>query len=158
MEYVINGRNPENLFRFFEQLSAIPRGSGNEKAAADFVCSFAKARGLEHMRDKYDNVFVKKPPSKGYEDRPAILLQGHLDMVCVKNKETVHDFEKDPIELKVTDGWLGANGTTLGADDGAAVAVMLAVLDDKTLKHPPVECLFTVQEETGLVGAMKPDI
>lgn len=157
MKYVINGRKPENLFHFFEQLSAIPRGSGNEKAVADFICSFAAERGLEYIRDRYDNVFVKKPSSKGYEERPAILLQGHLDMVCVKNKETVHDFEKDPIELKITDGWLGANGTTLGADDGAAVAVMLAVLDDKTLKHPPLECLFTVQEETGLVGAMNFD-
>lgn len=157
MDYVINGRRPENLFHFFEQLSAIPRGSGNEKEAADFICSFAEERGLEYTRDRYDNVFVKKPSSDGYENHPALLLQGHLDMVCVKKKETAHDFERDPIELEIKDGWLSANGTTLGADDGAAVAVMLAVLDDSTLKHPPLECLFTVQEETGLVGALNFD-
>ncbi len=157
MNYVISGREPENLFHFFEQISAIPRESGNENEIADFVCDFAKKRGLEYIRDNYNNVLVRKRAAAGYENHPAVLLQGHLDMVCVAERESKHDFEKDPLRLVSEDGWLHADGTTLGADDGVAVAAMLAVLDDETLLHPEIECLFTTEEETGMTGAMNFD-
>lgn len=158
MNYIVNGRRPENLFHFFEQISAIPRESGNEYKIADFVCEFAEKRGLEYKRDAYNNILIRKGASAGYENHPAVLLQGHLDMVCVAGKESKHNFEKDPLHLISENGWLRADGTTLGADDGSAVAVMLAVLDDETLIHPEVECLFTTEEETGMTGAMNFDV
>ena len=150
---VITGYKPEKLFYYFEELSKIPRGSGNEEAASKWICNFAKNLGLESIRDSYNNVFVRMPASPGYEDRPAVLLQGHMDMVCEKNADSGHDFTKDPLKLKVNDGWLSAEGTTLGGDDGIAVAIMMTVLEDKTLSHPELECLFTTSEETGLTGA-----
>lgn len=151
--YLLQNYEPATLFRFFEEISAIPRGSGNEKGIADYLCRFAEARGLRYYRDALHNVILYKAPSPGYENEPAVALQGHTDMVCEKNAGTVHDFEKDPLSLVVEDGWLRADGTTLGGDDGAAVAIMLAILADDTLPHPALECIFTVQEETGLGGA-----
>ena len=153
MEYLISGRKPEALFRFFEEISAIPRGSGNEKAIADYIEHFAVSRQLFCVRDKENNVFVRKNGSEGRENEPALLLQGHTDMVCEKNMDISHDFEKDPIRLILENGWLRADGTTLGADDGVAVATMLAVLDGAMKSHPPIECLFTTGEEVGLDGA-----
>lgn len=152
MEYIINGYEPKKLFEFFEDICAIPHGSGNEAAIADYLVIFARARGLECYRDAVNNVFIKAPATKGLEDRPAILLQGHTDMVCEKNNDTEHDFTRDGLKLFVENGWLGAKGTTLGGDDGIAVAMMLAILDGQT-PHPAVECLFTVEEEVGLLGA-----
>lgn len=157
MEYKIKGYKPEALFRFFEDISAIPRSSGNEKAISDFLVDFAKARNLEVYQDKANNVVIKKPASKGAENKPAVMLQGHLDMVCEKRAGVAHDFEKDGIDLIVEDGVLRANGTTLGGDNGAAVALMMTILDDNTLIHPPVECVFTTQEEVGLDGAVALD-
>jgi len=157
MEYILSNYSPISAFRYFEEICAIPHGSGNEKQIADYLCDFAKKHDLEFYRDNIHNVLIKKNASKGYEDRPAVLLQGHTDMVCEKNADTIHDFEKDGLKLYVKDGWLYADGTTLGADDGAAVAMMMAILSDDTLKHPPLECLFTVQEETGLCGAYEFD-
>ncbi len=157
MNYIINGRRPENLFHFFEQISAIPRKSGNENEIADFICDFAEKRGLEYIRDSHNNVLVRKGAAAGYENHPAVLLQGHLDIVCVAEKGSVHDFLKAPLQLISDDEWLYADGTTLGADDGAGVAAMLAVLDDETLVHPEIECLFTTEEETGMTGAMNFD-
>ncbi len=151
--YIINGYEPKKMFEYFEDISRIPRGSGNEEAIASFIMDFAKERGLYCFKDEVNNVFVRKQASKGYENAPAVMLQGHTDMVCEKNADTVHDFEKDPIKLFVKDGWLHAQGTTLGGDDGAAVAAMLAFLDDDSLSHPTLECLFTSGEETSLVGA-----
>ena len=153
MTYKITGYQPERLFHFFEDISAIPRGSSNEKAVSDYLVAFAKARGLWYHQDALHNVIIKKPASAGAEDKPAVMLQGHLDMVCEKLAGVDHDFEKDGIDLIVKDGVLTANGTTLGGDNGAAVALMLAVLDDDTLAHPALECVFTTQEETGLTGA-----
>ena len=153
MNYVINGYEPKGLFNYFEEISQIPRGSGNEKGIADFIENFAKERGLFCIRDEHNNVFVRKNASKGYENEPGIMLQGHTDMVCEKNASTVHDFENDGLKLYVDDGWLKAKGTTLGGDDGVAVAAMLYALDDETLLHPELECLFTTGEETGLYGA-----
>lgn len=152
MEYIIKGYQPEKLFWYFEQICAIPHGSGNEAAIAQFLVDFAAERGLECHRDAVNNVFIKAPATPGLEDRPAILLQGHTDMVCEKNSDTVHDFTRDGLKLFVENGWLGAKGTTLGGDDGIAVAMMMAILDGRT-PHPAVECLFTVEEEVGLLGA-----
>lgn len=153
MTYKITGYQPERLFHFFEDISAIPRGSSNEKAVSDYLVAFAKERGLWYHQDALHNVIIKKPASAGAEDKPAVMLQGHLDMVCEKLAGVDHDFEKDGIDLIVKDGVLTANGTTLGGDNGAAVALMLAVLDDDALAHPALECVFTTQEETGLTGA-----
>lgn len=151
--YLINDFEPKRMFNYFEEISRIPRGSGNEKAIADYICDFASKKGLFCIRDAVDNVFVRKEASAGYENVPAVMLQGHTDMVCEKNADTVHDFEKDPLKLEVKNGWLYAKGTTLGGDDGAAVAAMLAFLEDDTLPHPTLECLFTSGEETSLIGA-----
>lgn len=153
MKYILNGYKPETMFHCFEDICAIPHGSGNEKAVASYVCDFAEKHGLEFFHDSADNVLVKKPASKGMEDRPTVMLQGHMDMVCEKNGDTVHDFLTDPLKLYVEDGWLRARGTTLGGDDGAAIAMMLAILDDDSLRHPALECLFTTGEETSMVGA-----
>lgn len=153
MEYVTQGIEPKKVLEYFEQLCAIPRGSKNEKAAAKFVENFAKERGLEFVRDEWNNVFVSKCASAGYENVPAVALQGHLDMVCEKNADTEHDFLNDPIELQIKDGFLRANGTTLGGDDGVAVAMMLALLDDDSVSHPKIECIFTADEEAGMSGA-----
>ena len=157
MEYKITGYKPEKLFHFFEEISAIPRGSGNEKGISDYLVKFAENRGLWVHQDEAYNVIIKKGGSEGAEDKPAVMLQGHLDMVCEKIAGVEHDFEKDGIDLVVKDGVLTANGTTLGADNGVAVALMLMVLDDEDIKHPPVECVFTTEEEVGLNGAKSLD-
>lgn len=148
---------PNAPFRFFEEICAIPHGSGNEEKIAEYLCGFAKAHGLEYYKDEYNNVLIKKPATDGYENTEAIMLQAHTDMVCEKNSDTVHDFERDGLKLYEKDGWLYAEGTTLGADDGAGVALMMAVLANKDAKHPKLECLFTVQEETGMDGAINFD-
>ena len=153
MEYKITGCKPEKLFHFFEEISAIPRGSGNEKAISDYLVAYAKERGLWYYQDELFNVIIKKPGSKGTEGQKPVMLQGHIDMVCEKLEGVEHDFTKDGLNLLVEDGALTADGTTLGADNGIAVALMLMVMDDETLAHPPLECVFTSQEETGLFGA-----
>ena len=154
MEYIITNKTPLKLFNYFEEISAIPRGSGNEKGIADYIENFAKARGLFCMRDEANNVFARIEATSGRESESAILLQGHTDIVCEKNSDTVHDFEKDPLKLYIDEkGWLRARGTTLGADNGVAVALMLLILDGGLESHPAVECLFTTSEEVGLDGA-----
>ncbi len=153
MQNVITGFEPAKVFDYFEQISAIPRSSGEEECISGFLVDFAKVHGLEYYQDDIWNVIIRKPASRGYEGLPAVALQGHMDMVCEKNSGTVHDFTRDPIKLVVKDGRLYADGTTLGADNGIAVAMMLAVLADDTIQHPPLECVFTVMEETGLTGA-----
>lgn len=153
MDYKITGFEPAALFRFFEEISAIPRGSSNEKAISDYLAKFAQARGLWYYQDALHNIVIKKPASAGAENQPAVMLQGHLDMVCEKLASVTHDFMTDGLDLIVEDGVLRANGTTLGGDNGVAVALMMAVLDDNKLVHPPLECVFTTQEETGLAGA-----
>lgn len=150
---VLASCNPHAVFRFFEDICAIPRGSANEAAIADYIEGFARERGLYCYRDGVHNVFIKCPATEGHESAPAVLLQGHTDMVCEKDDGVAHDFETDGLDLFVEDGWIGARGTTLGGDDGVAVAMMLAILDEPPMPHPAIECLFTVSEETGLVGA-----
>lgn len=153
MNYIIKGYEPAAMFRYFEDISAIPRSSGNESGIADYIVEFAKQHGLYFYRDTHHNVLIRRPASKGYEERPAVLLQGHTDMVCEKNNATVHDFTGDGLKLYIKGEYLHARGTTLGADDGVAVALMLAILDDEKLFSPVLECLFTSEEETGLTGA-----
>ena len=153
MNYKITGYKPEKLFHFFEDISAIPRGSANEKAISDYLVAFAEKRNLWYHRDALFNVIIKKPASAGAKEKPAVMLQGHTDMVCEKLAGVAHDFTTDPLDLIIKDGVLSANGTTLGGDNGAAVACMLAILDDDTLTHPALECVFTTQEEIGLNGA-----
>lgn len=153
MDYKITGYKPEKLFHFFEDISAIPRGSANEKAISDYLVAFAEERNLWYHRDALFNVIIKKPASAGAKEKPAVMLQGHTDMVCEKLAGVAHDFTTDPLDLIIKDGVLSANGTTLGGDNGAAVACMLAILDDDTLAHPALECVFTTQEEIGLNGA-----
>ena len=151
MEFVTKGYEPRKVFEIFEKICTIPHGSGNEKGVADFIEAYATERGLFVLRDEVGNVFVRKNATEGYENTPAIMLQGHMDMVCEKSADSTHDFLKDGLKLSVKDGYLWADGTTLGADNGIAVAMMLALLD--TDAHPTLECLFTVEEETGLAGA-----
>ncbi len=153
MNYKIKGYEPEKLFNFFEEISAIPRGSSNEKEISDYIVNFAKKRNLWVYQDELYNVIIKKEASKEAKNKKPIMLQGHLDMVCEKLSDSNHDFTKDGIDLIVKDGILTANKTTLGGDNGAAVALMLAILDDESISHPKLECVFTTQEETGLGGA-----
>ena len=157
MEYKITGYKPEKLFHFFEEVCAVPRGSGNEKGISDFLVKFAKDRGLWVYQDDSYNVIIKKGGSKGAEDKEPVMLQGHIDMVCDKRAGVEHDFTKEGIDLVLKDGVLSANGTTLGADNGVAIALMMMVLDDEDIKHPPVECVFTTEEEVGLNGAQALD-
>ncbi len=153
MNNILSGCQPQSVFHYFEAISRIPRGSGNEKVVSDYLVSFAKDHDLWVLQDTASNILIKKPASCGCEDMPAVALQGHLDMVCEKNADSSHDFLRDPITLLEQDGWIRADGTTLGADNGIAVAMMLALLADNTLHHPALECVFTVCEETGLEGA-----
>ena len=151
MEFDLN----KKINYYFKQIADIPRGSRNEKAISDYVVEFAKAHGYDYIQDDVYNVIVNKPASKGYEDAEPIILQGHMDMVCEKNKDVDHDFLKDPLDIYVDEeGWLKAKGTTLGADDGTGIAYMLAILDDDTIAHPALQCVFTVMEEIGLYGAI----
>lgn len=139
---------------YFQEISKIPRGSKKEQAICDYIEKFADEHHLRSIRDEMNNIIVYKAATPGYEDHDTVMLEGHMDMVCEKNNDSDHDFDKDPIELIEKDGFLWANKTTLGADDGVGVCYMLAVLEDETLKHPALECVFTVQEEIGLNGAM----
>lgn len=152
MKYITEGLEPSSVLRIFEDICAIPHGSGNEGKIADYIENYARKRGLFVLRDAVNNVFIRKDAAKGYEDVPALLFQGHTDMVCEKNADSTHDFLRDGLKLSVKDGkFLCADGTTLGGDDGIAVAMMLALLDKGA--HPTLEMLFTVEEETGLTGA-----
>lgn len=153
MKYVTEGLEPRRVLELFEEISAIPRASGNEAAIAAWIEKFAKERGCFCLKDKSNNVFVRVPASAGRDHEAAVLLQGHTDMVCEKNSVTEHDFSSEGLKLYIEDGWLRARGTTLGGDDGAAVAIMLAVIDGCLESHPTVECLFTTDEEVGLLGA-----
>lgn len=150
----IHDLQPALVWQYFHQLTQIPRPSHHEEAVQQYVLDEARRLGLEAERDAAGNIRVRKPASAGHAQAPGVILQSHLDMVPQKNADKVHDFVRDPITTKVrADGWLTADGTTLGADNGIGVAIMLAVLADDTLVHPPLEALFTATEETGMVGA-----
>lgn len=144
------------LFRF-EQICGIPHGSYDTSKLADFLIEFAKERGLVNYRDEAGNVIIKKPAAKGYENVPAVILQGHMDMVCEKDSNASIDFTNDGLQLQTDGEWLFANGTTLGGDDGIALAYMLALLEDAEAKHPALECVITTEEEVGMDGALALD-
>ena len=144
---------PAPVWRFFGEIMQIPRPSKHEERISAYLQEFGHSRGLETLSDELGNVLIRKPASKGYEQSPRVCLQAHMDMVCEKNGDKVFDFMTDAIEPVLDGEWLTANGTTLGADDGIGVAAILAILDDDTVEHGPLEALFTVDEETGLTGA-----
>ena len=149
----IRNLEPKGLWESFYELTQIPRPSKKEEKVIAFLKEFGEKLGLETIVDKVGNVIIRKPATPGYEDRMGVVLQAHVDMVPQKNSDKVHDFEKDPIETRIVDGWVKANGTTLGADNGVGAAAAMAVLKDNTLVHGPIEVLFTVDEETGMTGA-----
>lgn len=144
---------PQPLFNYFEQICQIPRPSKKEEKIRKFLLDFAKEHNLTAKTDKAGNVLISKPAYPGRENRPVVILQTHMDMVCEKNSDKIFDFDNDPIEPIIADGWVKANGTTLGADCGIGIAAQLAVLTSDKIKHGPLECLITVDEETGLTGA-----
>lgn len=144
---------PERVFYYFEEICSIPHGSGNTKKISDFCVNFAKEHNLEYVQDDMNNVIIKKPATKGKESSPTVIIQGHLDMVCEKEPEIDFDFEKQGLNIYVDGDFIKADGTTLGGDDGIAVAMALAVLEDENICHPALEVLFTVDEETGMYGA-----
>ena len=143
----------KRVLEIFKEMSQIPRGSGNEKGISDYIVNFAHNLGLEATQDSEWNVVIKKPATPGYENRPAVILQGHIDMVCVKGHDSSHDFTKDPIANIIEGEWMHADDTTLGADNGMGGAMILAVLEDKNQQHGPLQVLFTTNEETGMDGA-----
>ena len=153
MSYLIQNRKPASIFRFFEEICAIPHPSYHEEKIADYLCAFAAERGLECYRDALHNVLIKKPATPDRVNDAPLMFQGHTDMVCVKTADCTIDFMKDGLELYLDGDFLRAKGTTLGADDGIAVAIMLALLDGELASHPALECLFTSSEEVGLDGA-----
>ncbi len=144
---------PAKVFEYFALLSSVPHGSGNMKPIADICENFAKERGLEYYRDTYDNIIIKKPGTAGYENSEPLILQGHLDMVCAKDPDCAKDMATEPIELCVDGDYLRARGTSLGGDNIVAVSMIMAILDSDDIPHPPIEAVFTVDEEIGLIGA-----
>lgn len=155
---VLGNIEPKEVFHFFEEINQIPRGTFNTKAISDYCVDFADKRGLAVIQDEWNNVIIKKPGTAGYEQSEPVILQGHLDMVCEKTADSDHDFMKDPIEMYVEDGYVKAKDTTLGADNGIAVAMALAILDSQDIPHPPLEVLFTIDEEVGMTGALNVDL
>ena len=153
MPRVLEHLEPKAVFHFFEDLTRIPHGSRNTKAISDYCAAFARARGLWVYQDELNNVIIKKPASAGYEAAPAVILQGHLDMVAEKTPESPIDMTKDALALRVEGDYVSADGTTLGGDDGIAVAMALAILDSSEIAHPALEAVFTVDEEIGMEGA-----
>ena len=149
----IRNLSPELLWRNFDDLTQIPRPTGHMEKVQAFLLDFAKKVGVEAFVDPAGNVLMRKPATPGYENRKGVILQAHMDMVPQKSPESNHNFETDPIETHITDGWVYANNTTLGADNGAGVAAIMGIMEDKTLKHGPIEGLITRDEETGMFGA-----
>ena len=145
----ITDLKPEIVWKFFHQVTQVPRPSKKEGKMIEYLESFAKEYHVAIKKDAAGNILMSKPATPGKENLPTVILQSHMDMVCEKNNATVHDFENDPIETIVDGEWLRANGTTLGADNGIGVAAELALLASEDIEHGPIECLFTVDEETG---------
>ncbi len=144
---------PAPVWAYFKEILEIPRPSKKEEKIIRYLLDFGKKQQLETLQDEVGNVLIRKPATPGMEHKKTVVLQSHIDMVCEKNSDKQHDFENDPIDTHIKDGWVYANGTTLGADDGIGVAAQLAILASDNIPHGPLECLFTVDEETGLTGA-----
>jgi len=149
---------PIRIFELFEQISEIPRCTGDEEGISTFVVDFAKNLGLSVEQDSIGNVLIRKPGTKGYDSAAPIILQGHMDMLCIKSFESMHDFSSDPIELSVSGDLLVAKETALGSDNGIAIAFYLALLESTDISHPPLEVILTVQEQAGLIGARDLDV
>ena len=147
--------NTQRVFDIFAEICKVPRPSKHEEQISKWLCDFAAAHGIECVADEAMNVIMRVPATPGYEDHEGVILQAHMDMVAEKDGHVQHDFLKDPIETWIDGEWLKAKGTTLGADDGIGISMALAAITDPDLQHPAIECLFTVDEETGLTGAMK---
>jgi len=156
-EDVIKGLNPQTLWERFYEISQVPRPSKKEGKIREHLKQLAKKFNVDFNEDGVGNIVMYIPANKGYENSPVVILQGHVDMVCEKNKSTKHDFDNDPIKLMRQDGWITADGTTLGSDNGIGVAAALSVITDKEIIHGPVEILLTIDEETGLTGATNLD-
>jgi dipeptidase D len=156
----IENLEPKLVWKHFDQIRKIPRCSKHEEKIREYIVDFGKKQGLKTKVDEVGNVLISKPATEGMQKKPVVILQGHMDMVCEKNSDVTFDFTKDPIQLKITGDLLTANGTTLGADNGIGLAISLAILEDKKVRHGPIEALYTVDEETGLTGAfaMKSDM
>ncbi|NVO01985.1 MAG: aminoacyl-histidine dipeptidase [Bacteroidetes bacterium] len=156
----LSSLKPERVWYYFEEICKIPRPSKKEEKIAAYLVDFGKNHQLETFQDEVGNVIIRKPATVGKENMKSVVLQSHIDMVCEKNADTLHDFDKDPIQAYIDGGWVKAKGTTLGADDGIGVAAQLAILEAKDIEHGPIECLFTMDEETGLTGAfaLKPGV
>ena len=149
----LNGLEPKKVFEYFEMISSVPHGSNNTTQMSELCCEFAKQRGLEHYCDELGNVIIYKEASCGYEAHDTVIIQGHMDMVAVKTPDCGIDLEKEGLKLKTDGKYIWAEGTSLGADDGIAVAMAMAVLNSDSIEHPPVEVVFTINEETGMDGA-----
>ena len=154
----LKGLQPEKVFYFFEEMCKIPHGSGNTKQISDYLVGFAMERNLEHYQDESGNVVMIQEATEGYEDQPAVILQGHMDMVAVHKPELTIDMTKEPLKPVIDGDFVYAEGTSLGGDDGIAVAYALAILDSKEIKHPRLEVVITVDEEIGLLGAASVDL
>jgi Xaa-His dipeptidase len=150
---VLEGKKPEKVFEFFEDIAGIPHGSGNVEQISNYLVDFAKKRNLKYRQDDSFNVIIWKDGTKGYEDSDTVIIQGHMDMVAVKTADSNKDMEKEGLDLEVNGDYLSAKNTSLGGDDGIAVAYALAVIDSDDIAHPPIEAIFTVDEEIGLLGA-----
>ena len=150
---MLQNLEPKLVWSYFEQICKVPRPSKKEEKIIEFLVEFAKKNALEYDIDNTGNVLIKKGATAGYENLETVVLQSHMDMVCEKNNDKEFNFDTDAIEPIVDGNWVKANGTTLGADDGIGVAAQMAILVDESIEHGPVECLFTVDEETGLTGA-----
>ena len=146
---------PKEVFSIFHEITQVPRPSKREGKIIEWLKAFAVKHNLEHTVDEAGNIIMRKPATPGYENKPGVILQAHMDMVCEKNNDTVHDFDNDPIHTYIDGDFVKAQGTTLGADNGIGMALMLAAITSDTLQHPALECLFTVDEETGLTGAFR---
>jgi dipeptidase D len=160
MEDKIAQLKPERLWHYFLEICKVPRPSKKEEKIAAYLMNFGREHGLETLRDKIGNVLIRKPGTKGKENVKSVILQSHIDMVCEKNSDVQFDFDNDPIQPFIEGEWVKAHGTTLGADDGIGIAAQLAILESGDIPHGPIECLFTIDEETGLTGAfgLKPDL
>lgn len=154
----LEGCEPSRPLYYFEEICRIPHGSGNNEAISSYLVNFAKEHGFAYEQDEFCNVIIYKPGTPGYENSEPVILQGHMDMVCEKRPDIEHDFLKDPLNISVENGFITANGTTLGGDDGIAVAYALAILESTDLPHPPLEVVITVDEEVGLLGATFLDV
>ncbi|GAA6264806.1 aminoacyl-histidine dipeptidase [Ruminococcus sp. f11] len=151
---VLENCEPKRVFHYFEEICKIPHGSGNTRQISDYLVQFAKNHDLKYIQDEMNNVVIYKPGTAGYENAPTVIVQGHMDMVCEKRPDVDHDFTKEGLNLSVEGDYVSANGTTLGGDDGIAVAYGLALLESDTIAHPPLEVFITVDEEIGLLGAV----